>query len=51
MPEGKEKVERAREEGTKHLEFCYKIYMLQIEAGRYSFTSIPSQLLQGQRNA
>ena len=34
-PEGKEKVERAREEGTKHLEFCCNIYMLQIEAGRY----------------
>ena len=34
-PEGKEKIERAREDGTKHLEFCCKIYMLQIEAGRY----------------
>ena len=34
-PEGKEKVERAREEGTKHLEFCCKIYALQIAAGRY----------------
>ena len=34
-PEGKEKVERAREEGTKHLEFCCKIYALQMAAGRY----------------
>ena len=34
-PEGKEKVERAREEGTKHLEFCCKTYMLQVKAGRY----------------
>ena len=34
-PGGKEKVERAREEGTKHLEFCGNIYMLQVEAGIY----------------
>ena len=32
-PEGKEKVKRARAEGPTHLEFCCKIYMLQIEAG------------------
>ena len=29
-PEGKEKIEKAREEGTRHLEFCCKIYALQI---------------------
>jgi len=34
-PEGKEKVEKAREEGEKHLEFCCKIYAMQIAAGRY----------------
>ena len=33
-PEGKDKVERPRSEGTKHLEFSCKIYMLQIAAGR-----------------
>ena len=33
--EGKEQVERAREEGTQHLEFCGKMYMLQVEAGRW----------------
>ena len=39
--EGTEKVERAREEGTKHLEFCCKIYMLQIEAGQYFIHAHP----------
>ena len=34
-PEGKDKVERARAKGTKHLEFCCKIYMIQVAAGRY----------------
>ena len=34
-PEGKDKVERAREEGTKHLKCCCMIYMLQVAAGRY----------------
>ena len=34
-PEGKEKVEQARAEGTKHLELCFKIYALQIAAVRY----------------
>ena len=33
--EGKEKVERVRGEGTNNFEFCCKIYMLQMEAGRY----------------
>ena len=41
MPEGKEKVERAREEGTKHLELCCKIYMLQVEAGRHFILEHP----------
>ena len=33
-PEGKGKVGQARAEDTKHLEFCCKIYALQIAAGR-----------------
>ena len=34
-PEGKEKVERARAEGMKHLEFCCKINAFQIAADKY----------------
>ena len=49
-PEGKEKVERARGVGTKHLEFSCKIYMLQIEANSSS-TSIPSLRLRGRQSA
>ena len=41
MPVGKEKVEQAREERTNHLEFCCKIYMLQVEAGRYCIHEHP----------
>jgi hypothetical protein len=41
MPEGEEKVERAREEGTTQLEFCCNIYMIQVEAGRYFIHEYP----------
>ena len=34
-PEGKANVEKAREKGMERLEFCCKIYMLQVRSGRY----------------
>ena len=49
-PEGKEKVERAREEGTNHLEFCCKICMLQVAAGLFTATSWATECMTNLRN-
>ena len=49
-PEGKEKVEKARAMGEKHLEHL-EIYAMQISAGRYIIYEHPRPPLHGPRSA